>query len=109
MNPELSFGIFLFIDWLIQKGSLSLYMTERKLNEATAAAMQLMLLGKRVKVTGCKSKYPMPDGTYNLGNVIGECTFFGYNQHFPEFVLQITVDRMPLFNINILQVNLLDD
>ena len=84
-------------------------MTERKLNEATVAAMQLMLLGKRVKVTGCKSKNPMPDGSYNLGNVIGECTFFGYNPHFPSFGLQITVDRMPLTNIDISQIELLEE
>jgi hypothetical protein len=84
-------------------------MKDRKLDSETIKVMQQMLLGKRVKVTGCKSKNIMPDGTFNLGDVIGECTFFGYNQHFPEFGLQITVDRMPLFNINILQVNLLDD
>lgn len=80
-----------------------------RLSDATVTAMQQMLLGKRVKVTGCKSRNPMPDGSYNLGNVTGECTFFGYNPHFPSFGLQITVDRLPLTNVNIAQINLIDD
>lgn len=82
---------------------------KERLAEATVNAMSEMLLGKRVKVTGCKSKTQMADGTYNFGNVVGECTFFGYNQHFPSFGLQITVDRMPLTNIDISQIELIDN
>jgi hypothetical protein len=84
-------------------------MSERKLSVDTITAMQAMLIGNRVKVTGCKSKNIMPDGTFNLGNVIGECTFFGYNPHFPSFGLQITVDRLPVINIDISQIKLLEN
>ncbi len=50
-------------------------MKHQRLTDDTIKAMQTMLLGNRVKVTGCKSKNLMPDGTYNFGNVVGECTF----------------------------------
>jgi hypothetical protein len=82
---------------------------QERLTDDTIKAMRAMLLGNRVKVTGCKSKNLMPDCTYNFGNVVGECTFFGYNPHFPTFGLQITVDRMPLTNINISQIELIDN
>jgi len=84
-------------------------MKHQRLTDDTIKAMRAMLLGNRVKVTGCKSKNLMADGTYNFGNVVGECTFFGYNPHFPSFGLQITVDRMPLTNIDISQIELLEE
>ncbi len=84
-------------------------MKHQRLTDDTIKAMRAMLLGNRVKVTGCKSKNLMSDGTYNFGNVVGECTFFGYNPHFPSFGLQITVDRMPLTNIDISQIELLEE
>ena len=81
----------------------------KRLTEDTVKAMREMLIGNRVKVAGCKSKTQMADGTYNLGNVVGECTFFGYNTHLPSFGLQITVDRMPLTNIDISQIELIEE
>lgn len=52
-------------------------------------------LGKRVMV---KTK---------IGKIGGVCQFIGNNEYIPSFGLQITVDRMPITNIQIQDITLL--
>lgn len=52
-------------------------------------------LGKRVMV---KTK---------IGKIGGICQFIGNNEYIPSFGLQITVDRMPITNIQIQDITLL--
>lgn len=52
-------------------------------------------LGKRVMV---KTK---------IGKIGGVCQFIGNNEYIPSFGLQITVDRMPITNIQIQDITLI--
>jgi hypothetical protein len=52
-------------------------------------------LGKRVMV---KTKH---------GKIGGICNFIGNNEYVPSFGLQITVDRMPITNVEIKDISLI--
>lgn len=52
-------------------------------------------LGKRVMV---KTK---------IGKIGGVCQFIGNNEYIPSFGLQITIDRMPITNIQIQDITLI--
>ena len=77
-------------------------MIEERIPEATIEMMREQLLGKRVSVS--KQKFL---GKY-VGDISGICDFFGYNKHIPEWGLQITIDRLPISNVKISQIKLLD-
>ena len=82
-------------------------MAKGRIPDITLDMMREQLVGNRVVVTGCLSKYRMPDGSFNLGPIKGECTFFGYNKYFPSWGLCITVDGMPLSNVTVEQITVL--
>jgi hypothetical protein len=46
-------------------------------------------LNKRILVTDSTGK-----------TIGGKCTFIGFNNLFPSWGLQVTVDRMPISNVN---------
>jgi hypothetical protein len=52
-------------------------------------------LGKRIIVHG--------DG----GRFVGVCNFLGHNEFFPSWGLQVTLDRMPVTNVEIKKIELL--
>jgi len=57
-------------------------------------------LGKRIEIPHRHSQ--------GLGSpketVAGICTFIGYNSHFPNKGLQVTIDRMPIINVDYTQI-----
>lgn len=55
--------------------------------------MSQSLLGKRVQYR----------------DIVGECKYFGYNEYLPKWGLQITLDRMPLSNVDIKQIFIVDE
>lgn len=59
------------------------------------------LVGKRIILRGHKTIGPFPDS-----DIIGNCDAIGYNSRFPSFGLQVTIDRMPCFNIDLSQISL---
>jgi hypothetical protein len=60
--------------------------------------------GKRVEVPIQKRKDGM--GSSSKLTVIGECQFIGYNDMFPSFGLQVTLDRMPITNVDHTKIKL---
>jgi hypothetical protein len=48
------------------------------------------LVGKRICIIDEK-----------LGKLCGICSFIGYNEWFPEWELQVTIDRMPVTNVKL--------
>ena len=61
----------------------------------TKKILEDKFLGKRVTV---KTK---------IGKIGGICQFIGNNEYIPAFGLQITVDRMPITNIQIQDITLI--
>lgn len=57
-------------------------------------------LGKRIEV-----KMPATP-TQAAYNVVGMCTFIGNNEYFPSFGLQVTVDRLPIKNVEVQNISL---
>jgi hypothetical protein len=65
--------------------------------------LQDKFLGKRIKVPIQKRADGM--GSYN-STVTGDCQFIGYNPMFPSFGLQVTLDRMPITNVDHTKIKL---
>ena len=68
----------------------------KKLDQTTIAQMRDKFRGKRISVIG-------DDGRY-----VGTCDFLGYNQFFESWGLQVTIDRMPVSNVKIKSIHLVD-
>ena len=66
-----------------------------KLDQATITQMRDKFIGKRISVIG--------DG----GRSIGTCDFLGYS-HFESWGFQVTIDRMPVSNVKINSIHLVD-
>lgn len=64
--------------------------------------LQDKFLGKRIRVPW-NSAYSYRDSD----TVTGICTFIGINEHFPSWNLQVTVDRLPLTNVDHTKIELL--
>jgi len=69
-----------------------------RLNDEQLKALQDKFLGKKVKVpwTNTSGYGIKRENDY----IIGKCEFIGYNPFFPSFGLQITIDRMPIRDID---------
>ena len=39
----------------------------------------------------------------------GRCDYFGYNEFFPQWDLQVTIDRMPISNVDIKEIKLIGE
>jgi hypothetical protein len=72
-----------------------------RLSETILTTIKSQLEGKRVRLKGYKSLPPFP-----ISDIVGKCDYIGYNSRFPDFGLQITIDRMPCINIKLSQVSL---
>ncbi len=70
-------------------------MTNR-LSTEEILALSLKYLGKKVEVKDTKGL-----------SWKGTCDFIGYNPFIPEWGLQVTVERMPLTNIDIKDIKLI--
>ena len=55
------------------------------------------LTGKRVRVTNKKI------------DVVGIVTFIGYNEFLPNWNLQVTLDRLPIDNVELTDIKVLED
>jgi len=55
------------------------------------------LTGKRVRVTNKKI------------DVVGIVTFIGYNEFLPSYNLQVTIDRLPIDNVELTDIKILED
>ena len=75
-----------------------------KLTDQQIRELQSKFLSKKVSIPftkemytgfGCKSEY-----------IIGICKFIGYNEHFPNWGLQLTLDRMPVQNVDYKKIKL---
>lgn len=78
-------------------------MKEEKIPETTIQQLREQLIGKTVSVTG--QRYRGRD----IGVIIGTCEYFGYNEVLEDWGLQITIDRMPLSNVSISQINIIEN
>lgn len=59
--------------------------------------LEEQFLGKRISV---KTK---------TGTIAGICQFIGNNEFFPSWGLQVTVSRMPLTNVEIKNISLIEN
>lgn len=60
-----------------------------RIQEKVIIQMQQEFLGKRISVmTESNEKW------------IGTCQFIGYNENFPSFGFQVTLNRMPIRHVN---------
>jgi hypothetical protein len=87
---------------LFQKNYISLSMSETKIPDVTIAAMREQLLGKRISVSG-----QLYQGK-PIGDIVGKCEYFGYNQFLPSWGLQVTIDRMPISNVLLSQIKIVE-
>lgn len=55
------------------------------------------LIGKRVQITNKKI------------DVVGICNFIGYNEYLPNWNLCITIDRLPIDNIKLTDIKIIED
>ena len=55
------------------------------------------LIGKRVRVTNKKV------------DVVGICNFIGYNEFLPSWNLKVTLDRLPIDNVELTDIKVLED
>ena len=78
-------------------------MIEERIPESTIEVLREQLLGKRIAVSGQKYQ------GRPLGDIVGKCEYFGYNPFFPEWNLQVTINRMPIANVSISQIKIVDE
>lgn len=69
----------------------------QQIPEETITQFKEEIMGKRVQVW-----------TEKTGKVTGICAFFGYNRHFPSWGLQITLDRMPITNVELKNIKIVE-
>ena len=69
----------------------------KRLDQATIDKMRDKFIGKRISVIG------------GIGKVVGKCDFLGYNEFFPNWGFQVTINRMPVSNVKINSVHLVED
>lgn len=62
-----------------------------KISDDIIISIREQILGKRIKVK----------------NVIGICEYFGYNEYFPSWKLQVTIGRMPISHLELSDIELL--
>ena len=67
-----------------------------KIPEETITDLREQILNKRVKIQ-------LNDGSF----LCGICEFFGYNKLLPSYGLQITINRTPVTNINLKNIEIL--
>ncbi len=65
------------------------------IDEKTIELFRESIMGKRVRV---KTKD---------GSTSGTVQYFGYNKHIPSWGLQVTLDRFPILNIQLKDIELL--
>jgi len=63
-----------------------------KISNEILAQLKETLIGKKVKIRG----------------IAGDCSFIGYNEWLPSWDLQITIGRMPIPNIKITEIKVLN-
>lgn len=61
-------------------------------------------LGKRISVPWQRKGFGS-----DIDRVTGICDFIGYNDYFPEWGLQVTINRMPITNVNPETIKLIED
>jgi len=71
-------------------------MTQKMVSQELIEQMNKQFLGKRISVEG------------DVGVVSGTCQFMGYNLTFPSWGFQVTVDRMPVTNVKLKSIKLID-
>jgi len=69
----------------------------KRLDQATVDKMRDKFIGKRISVIG------------DVGKVVGKCDFLGYNEFFPSWGFQVTINRMPVSNVKINSIRLAED
>ena len=64
--------------------------------------LQKKYLGKKIKV-------PIDNKILNtnLRYIIGNCDFIGYNEYLPSWGLQVTIDRLPISNVDVTKIELI--
>jgi hypothetical protein len=69
----------------------------KRLDQTTIDKMRSDFIGKRISVTSDK------------GTVVGICNALGYNEFFSSWGFQVTISRMPVSNVRINSVHLVED
>jgi hypothetical protein len=70
---------------------------EQILDQQAILKLQEQFLGKRISIQNDKGRY------------VGICQFIGYNEFFPSWNFQVTLDRTPFINVKIKSVHLVVD
>ena len=66
--------------------------------------LQYKFLGKKIQVPNTHyTGFGIRGGT-----ISGVCTFIGYNPNFPSWGLQVTINRMPITNVDASTIKLID-
>ncbi len=71
----------------------------------TDKELQDLYLGKKIEVP---YKHPMNVGS-EKPTVAGICQFIGHNSVFPSWDLQVTIDRMPISNVDPLTIKIIQE
>lgn len=76
---------------------------KKRLSKDKLQSLRQKFMGKRVRIKNYKFVYG------DVSDVVGVVTFLGYNRFFPSWNLQVTVNRLPLQNISLDQIELEED
>lgn len=66
----------------------------KKLSDKQIKELQDVYLNKKIKISTPKQQY------------VGVCNFIGYNSFLPDWGLQVTMDRFPITNLELYQIEL---
>lgn len=69
-------------------------MSESRIPDDVITHLQDEFLNKTITVEGKSGKH------------IGKCTFIGYNQFFPGWRLQVTLDRFPVIQVKLSSIKI---
>jgi hypothetical protein len=73
---------------------------EKRYTDSEIELARKKFMGKKVRV----KKYKGSDG--RVSDWVGNCYFLGYNKYLPSWGFQITINRTPLSNIRLDQIEL---
>jgi hypothetical protein len=78
-----------------------------RIDQTIIEQMRETLIGKKVSVNIPDRVFSRIKGYSNTTNIVGVCNFFGYNEFIPGWDLQITIDRTPINNIKINEIEII--
>lgn len=69
---------------------------QERIPDETIKILHEMVIGKKILVKKGDDK------------IQGICEYFGYNPHLPDWGLQVTIERMPITNLDIKDIEIVE-